>query len=204
MKKLICILLSVLMLLSLCACGAAEGGAAGGEATAAASGGQMQVGYGKVNITPDMSLPLSGYGNTEKRMSDGFMDYLYATCFAITDPDGNTAILFGIDMGGSGGALYTTAREKISKKYNIPMERIIISASHTHSAPDMGNAVPSVNKWSSKLIDLLVECADIAMADRAPADLYTTITETEGLNFVRRYKLEDGTINGYQSIITAV
>ena len=57
----------------------------------------MQVGYGKVNITPDMSLPLSGYGNTEKRMSDGFTDYLYATCFAVTDPDGNTAILFGIE-----------------------------------------------------------------------------------------------------------
>ena len=204
MKKVICLLLSLLMLLSLCACGAAEGGAAGGEATAAASGGQMQVGYGKVNITPDMSLPLSGYGNTEKRMSDGFTDYLYATCFAVTDPDGNTAILFGIDMGGTGAALFATAREKISEKYDIPVERIIISASHTHSAPDMGNSkVASVAKWAPQLIDLLVKCADTAMEDRAPAELYTTLVQTEGLNFVRRYKLEDGTVNGYQSIITA-
>ena len=202
MKKFFSVILAVLMLLSLCACGAAEGGAAGGEATAA--GGQMQVGYGKVNITPDMSLPLSGYGNTEKRMSDGFMDYLYATCFAVTDPDGNTAILFGIDMGGTGVALFTTAREKISEKYNIPAERIIISASHTHSAPDMGNSkVASVGKWAPQLIDLLVKCADMAMKDRAPAEMYTTIVETEGLNFVRRYKLEDGTVNGYQSIITS-
>ena len=209
MKKLIAVILVMLMVLGMAACGASEGAADTGATPAATNDpnalaeGQLLVGYGRTNITPEDSVPLSGYGNTSRRMSSGFMDYLYATCFAVTDADGNTAILFGIDMTNSGNTLYTTAREKISKKYNIPMERIIISASHTHSAPDMGNAVPSVNKWSSKLIDLLVECADIAMADRAPADLYTTITETEGLNFVRRYKLEDGTINGYQSIITA-
>ena len=203
MKKVFCLLLSLLMLLSLCACGAAEGGSAAGETTAAAVSG-MQVGYGKVNITPDMSLPLQGYGNTSMRMSDGFMDYLYATCFAVTDESGNTAILFGIDMCGTANNLYITAREKISKKHDIPMERIIISASHNHSSPDMGNGnEPNVGKWTPQLIDLLVKCADTAMEDRAPAELYTTIVQTEGLNFVRRYKLEDGTINGYQSLITA-
>ena len=116
MKKVFCLLLSLLMLLSLCACGAAEGGSAAGETTAAAVSG-MQVGYGKVNITPDMSLPLQGYGNTSMRMSDGFMDYLYATCFAVTDESGNTAILFGIDMCGTANNLYITAREKISMTF---------------------------------------------------------------------------------------
>ena len=206
MKKLLSILLAGLMVLSLCACGAAEGGSTT-AATENASGlkeGQLLVGYGRTNITPDMSVPLSGYGNTEKRMSDGFMDYLYATCFAVTDAEGNTAILFGIDMGNSSAPLYTTARKEISEKHGIPMERIIISASHTHSAPDMGNSkVPSIGKWAPELTELLIQCADAAMEDRAPADLYTTLAMTEGLNFVRRYKLEDGTINGYQSIITA-
>ena len=202
MKKVLSVILSVLMVLSLCACGASEGGAAAGETTAAASA--MQVGYGKVNITPDMSLPLQGYGNTSLRMSDGFRDYLYATCFAVTDAEGNTAILFGIDMCGTSNQLYITARKKISEKYGIPMVRIIISASHNHSSPDMGNASePNVGKWTPQLIDLLVKCADMAMKDRAPAEMYTTIVETENLNFVRRYKLEDGTVNGYQSIITS-
>jgi len=201
MKKLICILLSALMLLSLCACGT-SGESGSGETTGTASGGQMLVGYGRTNITPDVSVPLAGYGNTSQRMSDGFTGYLYATCFAVTDENDNTAILFGIDMCNSGSALYTTAREKISKKHGIPMERIIISASHNHSSPDMGNGnEPSVGKWAPQLIDLLVECADIAMKDRAPADIYYTKTETKGLNFVRRYKLEDGTVCGYQSLI---
>ncbi len=205
MKKIISGILAVLLLLGLCACGTAAGDPA---ATTAADGavtlkeGQLLVGYGKVNITPNLALPLSGYGNTETRISEGFYDYLYATCFAVTDAQGNTAILFGIDMGGTGVNLYTKARQDISNKYDIPMESIIISASHTHSAPDMGNTkVETVGQWAPKLQELLVECADMAMADRAPADLYTTITETENLNFVRRYEVEDGSIVGYISLI---
>ncbi len=201
MKKTICIILSAILLLSLCACGAAGESSSAPETTGAATS-QLLVGYGRTNITPDVSLPLQGYGNTEQRMSDGFMDYLYATCFAVTDAEGNTAILFGIDMCGTSVALYKTAREKISQKHGIPMERIIISASHNHSSPDMGNGnVPAVGKWAPKLIDLLVECADTAMNDRAPAEIYYASAQTESLNFVRRYKLEDGTVNGYQSVI---
>lgn len=207
MKKICSFLLICAMAMSLLACGTTDGQSASTEAsggTPVLAEGQLLVGYGRVNITPEDSLPLQGYGNTEQRMSDGFIDYLYATCFAVTDAEGNTAILFGIDMCSTGNDLYTTACKKISEKHGIPLERVIISASHTHSAPDMGNTkVPSVGKWTPTLIERLVECADIAMEDRAPADLYHTVTQTEGLNFVRRYKLEDGTVCGYQSIITA-
>lgn len=207
MKKILSAILACVLLMTLCACnGSTEGtgnstNAAAGD-TARLKDGQLLVGYGKVNITPDLALPLAGYGNTETRISQGFYDYLYATCFAVTDEAGNTAILFGIDMTNSSASLYTKARQDISNKYDIPMESIVISASHTHSAPDMGNTkVETVGKWALQLQALLVECADMAMADRAPADLYTTITETENLNFVRRYEVEDGSIVGYISLI---
>lgn len=204
MKKTLSAILALVLLLSLAAC---AGGTPAKEQPATTEGlaaDQLLVGYGKVNITPDISLPLQGYGNTDKRMSTGFMDYLYATCFAVTDSEGNTAILFGIDMCGTGAKLYETAREEISDKYNVPMERVVISASHNHSSPDMGNtAVPSVNTWKPKLIKLLVECADMAMEDRAPAQMSVASAQTKGLNFVRRYKLEDGSVMGYASLITA-
>lgn len=208
MKKLFVLLLSALLVMSLMACGgdpetgAAEAGGQKDKDGMALKDGQLLVGYGKVNITPEMNVPLAGYGNTDKRISRGFYDYLYATCFAVTDQDGNTAILFGIDMTGTGVTLYEKARQEISKKYEIPMESIVISASHTHSAPDMGQtAVETIPKWAPQLQALLVKCADMAMADRAPADLYTTMTMTENLNFVRRYKISDGTVCGYISWI---
>ena len=71
MKKLISILLLLTMAVSMLACGASEGGAAAqGGAQAGATGfdlkeGQLAVGYGKVNITPEDSVPLGGFGNTE-------------------------------------------------------------------------------------------------------------------------------------------
>lgn len=204
MRKFTVFLLSFAMLLGLCACGAGNGSSAASGQTESQGTAEFLVGYGKVDITPqELSLPLQGYGNTEKRMSTGFLDYLYATCFAVTDAEGNSAILFGIDMCSTSAALYENARKEISEKYGIPLEQIVISASHNHSSPDMSNTkVSSVGTWALQLTDLLVKCADMAMADRAPAKMYITSTETENLNFVRRYQMEDGTVLGYQSLIS--
>ena len=95
MKKFFALLLSLAILFGLVAC--AQGGSdAAGETTA--SGNEFLVGYSKVNITPEYSVPLRGYGNPTERMSTGYLDYLYATCAAITDTDGNTVVVFGIDL----------------------------------------------------------------------------------------------------------
>ena len=189
--------------MSLVACGETAPQATTGAADSAPAlkEGQQLVGYGKVNITPELPLPLGGYGNTETRISEGFLEYSYATCFAVTDKDGNTAILFGLDVISSSNKAFDQAREEISKKYNIPKESIVMSASHNHSAPDLGSPLPNVAKWIPILTDKLVECADMAMADRAPADLYTTVAQTEGLNFIRRYKVEGDFVVGYISWI---
>ena len=203
MKKLLSLMLSVLLVMSLVACGGAPQGATTGPVAGqpALKEGQQLVGYGKVNITPELELPLGGYGNTETRISEGFLEYSYATCFAVTDKDGNTAILFGLDIIAYSAKACGDARKKISEKYGIPMESIIMSASHNHSSPDLGSSLPNVAKWIPILSEKLVECADMAMEDRAPADLYTTVTQTEGLNFVRRYKVEGDFVVGYISWI---
>ena len=203
MKKLLSLILSVLLIMSLVACGETSPQATTGTADSAPAlkEGQQLVGYGKVNITPELPLPLGGYGNTETRISEGFLEYSYATCFAVTDKDGNTAILFGLDIISYSQKACGDARKKISEKYGIPMESIIMSASHNHSSPDLGSPLPNVAKWIPILSEKLVECADMAMEDRAPADLYTTVTQTEGLNFIRRYKVEGDFVVGYISWI---
>ena len=203
MKKLVSLVLALVLLMSLVACGGAsqEAPASPVPGQPALKEGQQLVGYGKVNITPELELPLGGFGNTETRISEGFLDYQYATCFAVTDAQGNTAILFGLDVINSSGAAFENARRKISEKYAIPQEYIILSASHNHSSPDLGSSLPNVAKWIPILTERLIECADMAMADRAPADLYTTVTETEGLNFVRRYLVEGDFVVGYISLI---
>ena len=72
MKKIISILLIIVLVLGLCACGN----------SGKDEGTSLEVGYAKERIMPDQPVPLGGYGKSDRRITDNFLDYLYATCIA--------------------------------------------------------------------------------------------------------------------------
>jgi hypothetical protein len=89
MKKLLSLTLAVIMILSLCACG----GSGNGEEAPDTS---LEVGFGKVNITPSYSVGLGGSGNEKIRRSEGITSYLFATCIALRQA-GETYLVYTID-----------------------------------------------------------------------------------------------------------
>ena len=201
MKKTIALLLVLVMAISLCACGKASTGSnAGSEAgtnagtEAAGAAGGFRVGYGKENITPDGQVGMGGYGRSDQRLSTGILSYLYVTCVAITDADDNTILLYGMDLCSSGDA--AKFRENVSKATGVPVDNIVMSASHTHSAPDYTVATSGQGEALNKLKNGLVKAAETAMEDRKPAKMYGGSIETEGMNFVRHYLMNDGTYCG--------
>ena len=96
MKKLICLMLCMILVLTLVACGESDA-AASGETTAAAASGGLMVGYSRLDITPKVSVPLAGYGNTSERMSNGYQTFLYTTCIAYSDGE-DTILVFQNDL----------------------------------------------------------------------------------------------------------
>ena len=192
MKKIVSLVLAVLMVLSLAAC---AGGAGSGEAgtTEAASLG-FRVGYAKANITPDGQVGMGGYGRSDQRLSTGVLSYLYVTCVAISDAEDNTLLLYGMDLCGSGDA--ARLRQNIADATGVPVDNIVCSASHTHSAPDYSVQTSGQGAALNKLKNGLVDAAVEAMADRKPAEMYGGSIETEGMNFVRHYLCNDGTYCG--------
>lgn len=161
--------------------------------------GQLLVGYGKTEITPVNPVPLGGYGNSMKRISTNVKDPLFVTCIAMTDNADNTVLLFGIDVGSTGGVL-RRYRVELAQELGLADDRVIFSASHTHSAPDHWlEENPAIAQYIVLLKKQLRAAAQIALEDRAPADLYIGDIQTQGLNFVRRYRLSDGRYVGYQS-----
>lgn len=163
--------------------------------------GQLLVGYAKADITPAEPVPLGGYGNGMKRISTEVADPLMATCIAMTDKAGDTVLLFGIDHGGTGGTL-RQLRSELAQELGLADERVIFSASHTHSAPDLWLPQhPGIAAYVPFLKKQLWAVADMALADRAAAELYIGDIQTQGLNFVRRYQLADGRYVGYESDI---
>ena len=202
MKKVIALLLAFLMLIILSACGknadseATVSTATASDTTAASTSGGFRVGYGKANITPESGVPLGGYGRSDQRISTGALSYLWATCIAITDADDNTILLYGLDLLNSAEAHGKFAAD-VSEATGVPVENIVMSASHSHSAPDYSYTnIPGVNEALQVLKKGLVKAAVAAMEDRKPATMSGGSIQTEGLNFVRHYIMNDGTYCG--------
>lgn len=184
-KKLICLALAVLMVLSLCACG---GG--GGEKTEKA--GSFRVGYGRADMTPNIPMPLGGYGQSEKRIHTEVEEPLMATCVAITDEEDETVLLFSLDVINSKYAV--KMRAEVETQTGIPQDHMFMAATHTHSAPDQNQG--QAGAFIALMQAAIVESAKAALEDRSEAEIYIGSTETEGLNFIRHYLMNDGTVYG--------
>lgn len=184
MKKVFTLIVCLAMVLSLCACKTEETP-------------QFLVGYAKEDITPmaDTPVPLAGYGNTDKRMSTGFKDRLYITCVAMTDANDNTLLMFSGDT--IGATLIEKLRPAVSAETGIPEENISLTATHTHSGPDVGQTgFQSIQIFINDYVNNGVKAARKALEDRKAAKMYYATIETEGLNFIRHYYVEDGTAMG--------
>ena len=190
MKKIIAILL-VALLLTACAAPAA----APGEETSAAEVGGFRVGFGKIDITPKDEVPLGGYSRSDLRISNGLISYIYATCLAVTDADDNIVLLFTVDL--LNPVQISKMLAAVSKGTGISEENIVISMTHTHSAPDLSNTKhTSIQNYVKLLEEKLPKAALAAIEDLKPATISGGSIETEGMNFIRHYRMNDGTIAG--------
>ena len=157
----------------------------------------LKIGYGRADITPKESVPLRGYGSTSNRMSKQVLDPLMVTCLAATDEQGESVLLFALDLASATEYWADRFAPAISKATGVSRDRIFGSGSHTHSAPDYSNKEKdSVPRYVDLLEEQLVAAAKAAMDDRAPAQIFAAKANTSGMNFVRRYILEDGTAAG--------
>ena len=196
-------ILALVMLLSLCACGntagsdATNGTGGAGNATGGEDNGTFLVGFGYGDITPTESVPLQGYGNHASRMSTGILSYLYALSLVVRDAQGNTAVVISVDSAAIGDALCQQLRDNIERKTGIPAENILISSIHQHSTPDPAcGGVPSSATYKDMFIKNATKGVQDALEDLAPCEMYIATAETEGLNFVRNYLCNDGTYAG--------
>ena len=159
---------------------------------------QLLVGYGKAAITPTESVPLRGYGSTEKRMSTAIRSDLYQIAIAITDGQGNTGIIIASDTCGIDDITANDIRKGIQEKFGVPASNVLVCALHQHSAPDLRNdKVPSSARYREEIyIPGAIAAAGLALENRAGATVKTASVKTENMNFVRHYVMEDDSIAG--------
>ncbi|MBE6712164.1 MAG: hypothetical protein E7580_01445 [Ruminococcaceae bacterium] len=145
------------------------------------------VGYAIGDIT---STPISMYNATAESVHDP----LQLTCIAISDGEGNVALVMTADLKGLNRDVFERSTDIIQKNFGIPAENVMISATHTHSAPTV-NAGSDTNmtRFRSKYYQQLPIIVEEALRDLDEIEsCYTGKGTAKSIAFVRRYLQPDG------------
>ncbi|MBR7164790.1 MAG: hypothetical protein IKD18_00785 [Clostridia bacterium] len=155
----------------------------------------MKAGFAKIDVTPAYSVPLGGYGNTHERMHTTVLDPIYAICVAVSDGE-SKALIYNLDQVGFDEVLVEECKSALFALHGIPGENILFNASHTHSAPDLTSPLECIATYRKELVEKVIAVAAPALADLEDCRIFIGSGRVEGLTFVRRYLLSDGTYGG--------
>ena len=205
MKKIICLLLAMLMVVSIVACDNTPNDNQDSQPVDTNSGdetpddefvpsytGVFKVGYDRQDISPDGDIYLKDGSHMVS-----VLDPIYATCIAVNDGE-NTALIFTIDVQNIITGPYNNARNVISKTTGVPVDNIVLSATHNHSAPQPSEPSNKTQntRWDLKFYNALQKAAKNAIDDLSDAQIYVGAAIAKDMSFVRRWFLSDGSPSG--------
>src|SRR6185295_7116663 len=100
---------------------------------------ELKAGAAKVDITlGENELP---------RNYEGVLDHLYARAIVL-DSGGTSAALISLDAGGVSEQIWQQVSRQVESELAIPAKNVLITATHTHSAP---------NQQAARLVPKIVE-----------------------------------------------
>ncbi len=166
----------------------------------------LQVGIAEIDITPPEGFPMAGYYH--ERLAEGTIDPLKAKAIVFRDGD-TAAALVVCDLIGIAADLTKEVRRIASAKTGIPASNIVLSATHSHTAPDymkelylyLGKEKQQTlrAKYIKKLINGPVNA--ILQADQSikPSILEAgSATQKTAVAFNRRFVMRDGSVRTWQ------
>jgi hypothetical protein len=147
-----------------------------------------------IDITPT-KLPISVNGGMTDRMIDKVSDRLHARCLVLDDGKVRIAIVV-CDSCMIPREIMDEAKRRASKSTGIPVERILISATHTHSAPTAGGVFQSEpdRDYLDYLTQRIALGIEKANANLVPAQVGWGVGRNPDQVFNRRWKMKAGSI----------
>ncbi|HOS42499.1 MAG TPA: neutral/alkaline non-lysosomal ceramidase N-terminal domain-containing protein, partial [Armatimonadota bacterium] len=94
----------------------------------------MQIGFGKVDITPRVGVELCGFGPFINRHSIGIRDRLWARAMAVRH-GGTTLALVSCDLIAVSEGITRRTRELVRAARGLPDDAVMVHCTHTHSGP---------------------------------------------------------------------
>ena len=148
----------------------------------------LKAGTAKSDVSPTGSMFLWGYPHVA-RMSTGIHDPLFATALYLDDGQRRT-LAVAVDVLYVDSTLVAESRRRIQERIDVPPEQVMISATHTHSAPVTCSVlamtgdpvVPEPDpSYRELLIQGIVEAACQAAETCVPAEVAITSAQVDGV-----------------------
>ena len=166
--------------------------------------GEIKAGAAKIAITPLTPMWLNGYAGREAPATGSIHD-IWAKALVIEESKTSRVIFITTDLLGLSHEIVETVYKQLASKYGIDRSQLIMNASHTHSGPVLWPCLDvihdfnladqgSVAAYSHTLTDNILKVVDEAIANLAPAKLFSG-HGTAGFAINRR-NLRDHNSNG--------
>ncbi len=140
-----------------------------------------KAGVAKVKITPTEPIWLAGYGSRDRPTGKVLQD-IYTKALALEDASGAVSVLVSTDLLGFNRTMSEEVFERVRQRFALTRDRLVINASHTHSAPVAGEVLHSaysmnqeheavVRRYTKDLLEKTVFVIARSIQNLEPADL---------------------------------
>jgi hypothetical protein len=163
--------------------------------------GAVEAGVATVDITPPKGAPLAGY--YFNRAATGTHDTLQAKAIVLRDRD-TRLVLVTCDLIAMPEGIVARAREAIQRDTGIRAANVMISATHTHTAPVVlsgfsryvleGEMLRIAQEYAEALPGLIARAVVEANRALQPAKLFAAMESEGTLAFNRRFHMRDGSV----------
>ena len=167
----------------------------------------LRIGAAEIDITPPIGYRMAGY--FDERVATGTHDPLKAKALVIQQGKEQIALV-GCDLVGLSLHVTTNARARASLETGIPVDHIMICATHSHTGPlfddvrrehfhqaalaKFGTDPTEKIYYPDFLADQLVKVIRTAQQASRPARLESAILKQEDVTFNRRYWMKNGKV----------
>ncbi|MEX2288303.1 MAG: hypothetical protein WD648_14505 [Planctomycetaceae bacterium] len=172
--------------------GLTTGAARAADAKADAPAGTFRAGAFAIDITPT-EFPISSNGSMQDRMATRAHDPLHARCLVLDD--GKLRIAFAVcDSCMIPRELFDAAKQLAFAKTGIPVERMLMSATHAHSAVTVAGVFQSEPNvaYQKFLVERIAEGIERANKNLEPARVGWAVGSEPSQVFNRRWFIKAG------------
>lgn len=157
----------------------------------------LKIGYAREAFSPDRPVQMN------YRLTGTYVrEPICVTALFLQDTH-TRVLVMGLDLRNTYKSFTSTVMPMITEATGIPAEDVIFASTHNHSCPEaMAYQDDAIRDWGDRIaFPAIVRAAVNAVADaKSVRCIYGGKANTEKLNFVRRYMLEDGS---WKSVVSA-